>query len=50
MRQHHLTGEQRLGAAMLVASAVVIVIVILAALVYGRGRDLASDTPTSLHP
>lgn len=50
MGQHHLTGEQRLGAAMLVASAVAIAIVILAALVYGRGRDLASDAPTSLHP
>lgn len=49
MNQHHLSGEQRLGLCMLVAT-VIIAIIVVAALVYARGRSIPSDTPTSLHP
>ena len=50
MSPHHLTGEQRLGVLLLTITGVLLAAVIIAALVIGGGRDLASDTPTSLHP
>lgn len=47
---HHLDGGQALGLLLLTIAGVLLAAVIIAALVIGGGRDLASDVPTSLHP